>query len=257
MLKGPVWPRVRTRWLAAPHKLTYMLTRILFLDDSGKPDASHASLAVVIAGFAIDADVHPVLSRRILGAKKAFFPNRGVPAAWEIKSTAVIKPNPWNRAKNRNFCAEVARLLKTMGATCYSVTLDKKKMHHPMSLATSMPLQLQALVEHFDAECKAMDRMGMIVSDWSAHHHDQHASRCVATFVGSRGLQGHPGVYYASSHGSEGIQVCDLLAGIRRRAAEGDGNLIKLDSDIGNIRAATNVGATVKGRAFGNRIDLF
>lgn len=238
-------------------KLNAVRTRILFLDDSGKPAAAHASLAVAIAGFAIDADVYPVLSRRILGAKKAHFPNRGVPAAWEIKSTDIIKPNPWKRAKNRKFCAEVVRLLRTMGATCYSVTLDKTKMNHRMTLATSMPLQLQALVEHFDAECKAMNRMGMIVSDWSAHHHDQHASRCVASFVGSRGLQVHPGVYYASSHGSEGVQVCDLLAGVRRRAAEGDGNLLKLDTDLGSIRAVAIVGTTVKGRAFGNRIDLF
>lgn len=250
--------RRRTRWLASLlPKLSLMRTRILFVDDSGKPDAAHTSLAVVIAGFAIEADAYPVLSRRILGAKKAYFPNRGVPAAWEIKSTDIIKPNPWRRAKNRNFCREVARLLKTMDGTCFSVTLDKKRMHHPMTLATSMPLQLQALVEHFDAECKAMGRMGMIVSDWSAHHHDQHASRCVATFVASRGLQVHPGVYYASSHGSEGIQICDLLAGVRRRAAEGDSNLTALDNDLCSIRAVTNVGATVQGRAFGNRIDLF
>ncbi len=234
-----------------------MRTRILFLDDSGKPEAAHASLAVVMAGFAIDAEVYPVLSRCILGAKKAYFPNRGVPAAWEIKSTDIIKPNPWKRAKNRKFCAEVIRLLKTMGTTCYSVTLDKTKLHHPMTLATSMPLQLQALVEHFDAECKAMDRIGMIVADWSAHHHDQHASRCVASFVGSRALQVHPGVYYASSHGSEGIQVSDLLAGVRRRAAEGDRNLIGLDTDLGSVRAIGIIGATVEGRAFGNRIDLF
>lgn len=120
-----------------------------------------------------------------------------------------------------------------------------------------MPLQLQALVEHFDAECKAMDRIGMIVADWSAHHHDQHASRCVASFVGSRALQVHPGVYYASSHGSEGIQVSDLLAGVRRRAAEGDRNLIGLDTDLGSVRAIGIIGATVEGRAFGNRIDLF
>lgn len=234
-----------------------MQTRMLLLDDSGKPDAAHASLAVVIAGFAVDADVYPVLSRRILGAKKAYFPTRGIPAAWEIKSTAIIKPNPWKRAKNRNFCAEIVRLLTVMGATCFSVTLDKTKMHHPMNLTTSMPLQLQALVEHFDAECKAMGRMGMVVADWSAHHHDQHASRCVASFVASQRLQVHPSVYYASSHGSEGIQVCDVLAGIRRRAAEGDPNLLKLDTALASTRAAGTVGATVKGRAFANRIDLF
>lgn len=235
---------------------TAMETRILFLDDSGKPEAAHASLAVVIAGFAIDADAYPVLSRRILGAKKAHFPSRGVPSAWEVKSTDIIKPNPWKRSKNRKFCDEVVRLLSTMGGTSYSVTLDKRKMHHPMNLATSMPLQLQALVEHFDVECKAMSRMGMVVADWSAHHHDQHASRCVASFVGSRGLQVHPGVYYASSHGSEGIQVCDLLAGVRRRAAEGDGNLLKLDNELASIRGSGVVGATVKGRPFANRISL-
>jgi hypothetical protein len=71
-----------------------MQTRILYLDDSGKPDPGHASKAVVLAGFAIDADVYPTFSRRILGAKKAFYPSRGLPQAWEIKSAQVIKPNP-------------------------------------------------------------------------------------------------------------------------------------------------------------------
>jgi hypothetical protein len=234
-----------------------MSARVLFLDDSGKPDAAHASEAVVIAGFAVDATVYPLLSRRILGAKKKYFPSRGVPAAWEIKSTAIIKPNPWKRAKNRAFCDEVARLLRTTGATCFAVTLDKAKMHHPMTLATSMPLQLQALVEHFDVECKAQGSIGMIVADWSAHHHDQHASRCVASFVGSRGLKIHPGVYYASSHGSEGIQVCDLLAGVRRRAAEGDAHLAKLDAELASIRLPGKTGTTVKGRAFANYINMF
>lgn len=78
-----------------------MQTRILYLDDSGKPDPGHASKAVVLAGFAIDADVYPTFSRRILGAKKTFYPSRGLPQAWEIKSAQVIKPNPWKRSKNR------------------------------------------------------------------------------------------------------------------------------------------------------------
>jgi hypothetical protein len=233
-----------------------MMMRVLFLDDSGKPDVGHSSLAVVMAGFAIDAEAYPQLSRRILGAKKRFFPGRGVPAAWE-KSSTIIKPNPWKRSKNRRFCDEVLRLIKTMGGTSYSVTIQKNKMHHPMTLATTMPLQMQVLVEHFDAECKALGRMGMIVADWSSHQHDQHASRCVASFVGSRGLMLHPGVYYASSHGSEGIQASDLVAGVRRRAAEGDGNLLKLDSDLASVRVCGTVSPTVKGRAFANHIDLF
>lgn len=234
-----------------------MQTRILFLDDSGKPDVAHPSGAVVIAGFAVESEAYGVLSRRVLGAKGRYFAARGVPTAWELKSTDIIKPNPWKRAKNRSFCHEVHRVLADAGATSYSVTLDKAKMHHPMTLATTMPLQLQALVEHFDAECRALGQVGMVVADWSAHHQDQHASRCVASFVGSRHLNIHPGMYYASSHGNEAIQICDLLAGVRRRAAEGDPNMLQLDRSIRSLRGSSRPGRTVKGRAFTNQIALF
>ena len=204
-----------------------MRTRILFLDDSGKPDSGHPSQAVVIAGLSIDADLYPTLSRRILGAKGRFFPSRGVPQAWELKSSQIIKPNPWKRSKNRKFCDELVRLARTLGGTAYSATIVKANMNHPMSLETTMPLQLQALVEHFDAECQALGRMGMVVADWSSHQHDQHASRCIASFVASRGLMFHPGVYYASSHSNEGVQAADIIAGVRRRAVEGDANLTR------------------------------
>jgi len=86
-------------------------TRILYLDDSGKPEKQHASKAVVLAGFAINAEDYSTLSRRVLGAKGKFYPGRGVPQKWEIKSHEIIKPNPWKRAKNRNFCGEIVRLL--------------------------------------------------------------------------------------------------------------------------------------------------
>jgi hypothetical protein len=46
-------------------------TRLLFLDDSGKPDPPHPSQVVAIAGFAIDSDLYPDFSRRVLGAKDA------------------------------------------------------------------------------------------------------------------------------------------------------------------------------------------
>jgi hypothetical protein len=207
-------------------------TRILFVDDSGKPDAAHQSGAVVIAGFAVDSDLYPVLSRRVLGAKGHFFPARGRPSSWEIKSTDFIKPNPWRRAKNRKFLAELVRILGTVGATTYSATIVKSHLIHPMTLATTMPLQLQCLVEHFDAECKALGAVGMIVSDWSSHQYDQHASTCVASFVASKHLNVHPAVYYASSHANEAIQVADLIAAIRRRSAEGDANMVRLESTI-------------------------
>jgi hypothetical protein len=65
-------------------------------------------------------------------------------------------------------------------------------MHHPMTLATSTPLQLQALVEHLAVECEALDRVGMTVADWSTHQHDQHVSQCVSSFVNSKRLNVHP-----------------------------------------------------------------
>ncbi len=185
-----------------------MSTRILYIDDSGKPERQHASKAVALAGFAINAEDYPTLSRRILGAKGAFYPGRGVPQKWEIKSVEIIKPNPWKRAKNRNFCAEVARLLKATSATTYAATIDKVRMKHAMTIATSMPLQLQILAEHFAAECETLGRTGILVSDWSGHQHDQHASQCVASFVASCGLPLHPAVYYGSSHSIEGMLPC-------------------------------------------------
>jgi hypothetical protein len=234
-----------------------MSARILYIDDSGKPEQQHASRAVVLAGFAINAEDYGTLSRRILGAKKAFFPGRGLPQTWEIKSPEIIKPNPWKRSKNRRFSDEIVRLLSTMGATTYAATIDKSRMKHAMSLATSMPLQLQLLAEHFAAECQALGRTGMLISDWSGHQHDQHASHCVASFVASSHLPLHPGVYYGSSHSIEGIQVADLIAGIRRRTTEGDHNLDNVDEAVANIRAVQVTQPTCKGRVNTNRISVF
>lgn len=231
-------------------------TRILYLDDSGKPDSKHASRAVVIAGFAIDGSAYPTFSRRFLGAKGKFFAHRGVPQAWEVKSGNIVKPNPWKRSKNRGFASEVGRLIATMDGTIFSVTMEKSRMNHPMTLATSMPLQLQVLVEHFDAECRALKRTGMIVADWSSHQFDQHASQCVASFAASRRLNIHPSVYYASSHSTEGIQASDLIAAVRRRVAEGDENLRSLDSHYASICGSTP-GKTIKGRDFSNQVTLF
>jgi hypothetical protein len=230
---------------------------MLFLDDSGKPDAGHPSLAVVIAGFSIDTEVFPRFARCVQGAKKAFFPKRGFPHTWEVKSTDIIKPNPWKRKANRSFCAEVARLILVHGGTCYSATIIKANMHHPMTLATSTPLQLQALVEHFAVECRALNRVGMTVADWSTHQHDQHVSSCVASFVNSNRLNVHPCVYYASSHASEGVQVADLVAGVRRRTAEGDHSLQTLAGELAGIRRCSPTAKTVKGRSYANCFQMF
>ncbi len=127
-----------------------------------------------------------------------------------------------------------------------------------MTLNTTLPLQFQALVEHFAAECTAMRETGLIVSDWSTHRLDSHASRCVASFVISRRLPLHPSVYYASSLSSHAIQVADLVAGVRRRAIEGDANMQPLDTNLATIRALSTgaMATTHTGRPYTNRIAL-
>jgi hypothetical protein len=234
-----------------------MEARVLYLDDSGKPDGKHSSGAVVIAGLAMDAVEYAAFSRRVLGAKRKYFPSRGGPQDWEIKSSNYIRNNEWKRANNRNFVAEMIRIARSNGATSYSVCMDKSKMMHPMTLETSMPLQLQALVEHFDAECRQNSKVGLVVVDTSSHQLDQHASKCVSSFVVSRRLGLHPVVYYAGSKSCEAIQVADLFAAIRRRSLEGDVNLALVDEHVAALRPNSSVVRTFSGRSFTNRIDLF
>ena len=232
-------------------------TRVLFLDDSGKPSAADTSKAVVIGGFSIPSQNVRSLDRRIAGAKARFYPGRGDPGKWELKAQRTINPNPWNRSKNRNFVKEALRILDQLDATVYTVTIDKRRLHHDMTLDTTTPLQLQALVEHFAVECSKHNETGMIVSDWSNHSLDAHASVCVATFVISRRLPLHPSVYYANSRTSHAIQVADLVSGIRRRAEEGDTNLQQVDTDLAAIRTLSRSAPTTHtGRAYTNRIQL-
>ena len=232
-------------------------TRVLFLDDSGKPSAADTSKAVVIGGFSIPSQNVRLLDRRIAGAKARLYSGRGDSDKWELKARRTINPNPWNRSKNRGFVLEVLRILGRLDTTVYTVTIDKRQLHHDMTLATTTPLQLQALVEHFAVECSEHHETGMIVSDWSTHSLDAHASVCVATFVISRRLPLHPGVYYANSKASHAIQVADLVSGIRRRTAEGDTNLQQVDADLAVIRTLPrSVPTTCAGRAYTNRIQL-
>jgi hypothetical protein len=64
-------------------------------------------------------------------------------------------------------------------------------------------------------------------------------------------------VYYGSSHSIEGIQVADLIAGIRRRTAEGDGNLFGLDETLEKVLAVQVTARTCKERGYANRISVF
>ena len=236
-----------------------MSTRLLFLDDSGKPAAKDSSRAVVIGGFSIASADVPTLSRRILGAKARFSPGRGNPAIWELKSTKTITPGPWKRHKNRSFVDEMIRILRNLSCTVYSASIRKANMHHPMALETTVPLQLQALIEHFAVECKTQRATGIVVSDWSNHQLDDHASRCVASFTAAHRLPLHPSVYYASSHTTEAIQVADLIAGIRRRVLEGDRRLVPAGQALAALRSIPVASAAVthRGRSYINQIVLF
>ncbi len=232
-------------------------TRVLFLDDSGKPSYSDATKAVVIGGFSIPSHDVRTLHRRIAGAKAHFYPDREDPGKWELKAKRTINPNPWNRSKNRKFVQEILRILAQLDATVYTATINKRRLHHDMTLNTTTPLQLQALVEHFAVECTGRSETGMIVSDWSNHSLDAHASECVATFVITRKLPLHPSMYYANSKSSHAIQVADLVSGIRRRSEEGDTNLTDIDTELATIRTLRRSAPTThEGRAYTNRIQL-
>ena len=236
-----------------------MSSRVLFLDDSGKPEQSHPSRALVIGGFSIPSAQVPALSRRMAGAKARFYPGRGDLALWELKSYYLIKPNPWRRRKNRDFVDEATRIIRESGGTVYTVSINKRRMHHPMTLKTTMPLQLQALVEHFAIECAEHRETGLIVSDWSNHHDDAHASKCVGSFVTSRRLPLHPSVYYANSLTTQAIQVADLIAGVRRRVVEGDVRLAGINRRLAATRTLPECPGLITsgGRTYSTQIELF
>lgn len=199
------------------------------------------------------------MSRRFLGAKGRFYPSRGHPSDWEVKARQTIKPKDWKRRKNRDFVFEVVRILGRLDCSVYTVSIDKARMYHHMSLRTTMPLLLQRLVEHFAVECAHHGEIGIVVSDWSTHHLDAHASRCVASFVASRRLPLHPSVYYANSLTTQPIQVADLIAAVRRRVLEGDTRLSTLDENLTSICTLSGAtpATTHTGRDYTNHISLF
>jgi hypothetical protein len=233
-------------------------TRVLFVDDSGKPDASHQSQYLTIRGISIPSNEVSTFTRRVQAAKGHFYKKRGRPSDWECKSGDILKPNPWKRAYNRNFCDEVARIATTVGATVYSVSICKSNMHNPMTLKQTMPLMMQVLAEHFGAECEALRATGLIVSDWSEQYLDEHLSNCVGSYVATQGLPLHPSVYYASSRATVPIQIADLIAGATRMRLEGASHLAALVDGLARVRLhAPGTFTTHQGRYYENSIKLF
>ena len=232
--------------------------RVLFLDDSGHPAPRHSSRAIVIGGFSIASANVPTLHRRIAGAKARFFPERGHPSQWEVKATQIIRPNTWKRQQNRSFVSECVRILRGLDCTVYTASINKANMHHPMRQQATMPLQFQALVEHFAVECAHHRESGLVVMDRSNDGLDAHVSNCVGTYVASHRLPLHPTIYYADSTTSNAIQISDLVSGSRRRAIEGDSNMQDLDRTLAAIRRSDlSAGRTHTGRRWTNRIVVF
>lgn len=230
-------------------------TRLLFLDDSGHPAPNDASGAIVIGGVAVASEAVPVLSRRVTGAKGRLFPGRGHPASWEIKATDTIRPNPRRVRRNKELLQEILKIVGALECTVYTASIDKSKMLHRMSLKTTMPLLMQALVEHFAVECRSTAATGIIVMDRSSHGLDTHASHSVASYAAAQRLPVHPTVYYADSATSSAIQVADIITGVRRRAIEGDSVMQTLDNDLARFRpTALARRRTHGGRRWRNRI---
>ena len=233
-------------------------SRVLFVDDSGKPDAKHPSQFLTLGGISIPSNEVATFTRRVQAAKGRFYAKRGRPSDWECKSGDILKPNPWKRALNRDFCEEVARIATTVGATVYSVSICKSNMHNPMTLRQTMPLMMQVLAEHFSAECEELRATGLIISDWSAQHLDEHLSSCVGSYVATQGLPLHPSVYYASSQATVPIQVADLVAGATRMKNEGAARLGPLVEALHRVRVVMpGTLQTHQGRPYGNSINLF
>ena len=230
-------------------------TRMLFLDDSGHPAPNDASGAIVIGGLAVRSEAVPVLSRRITGAKGRLFPGRGHPANWEIKATDTIRPNPQRSRRNRDLVQAILQIIGSLECTAYTASIDKSRMLHRMSLKTTMPLLMQALVEHFAVECRSAAATGIIVMDRSSHGLDSHASHSVASFTVTQRLPIHPTVYYADSATSPAIQVADIITGARRRAIEGDVAMQVLDNDLAGFQSISLARRrTHRGRLWRNRI---
>ena len=209
-------------------------TRILYLDDSGTPSPNHASGAVVIGGFCVASTKVPVLSRRISGAKGHYFPKRR-PTHWEMKSTDLLTPNAWRRRKNRDLVLEIHRILQSLDCGTYTASIDKAKLIHSIPMRTSLPMQMQRLVEHFAVECEHRREIGLVVMDRSSDSLDAHTSRCVASFVTSRRLPLHPVVHYVDSTTSAPTQVADIISAARRRAIEGTPGMHVLDSQFASV----------------------
>ena len=207
--------------------------RFLFLDDSGKASLKDHSKYVVFAGFSVDENNYHGLCRKLNGAKKRFYPDRGAPDSWELKSTRLLGKNDWKRKVNREFASEIIRILTVCDCSVYAAIAEKASLHKPSSEEWLIPLMIQRLVLKYLVELKFQGTTGVITCDWSTYQMDRHISRCVSSMVGARKfyeLRG--GVSYGSSQANPPIQIADSIAGCFRRTSEGQTHLASLRASM-------------------------
>jgi hypothetical protein len=229
---------------------------LLFLDDSGKPDANHPSKFMVLAGFSVSSDKYHDVVRQVTGAKNRFFPGRGNPNSWELKTEDFLKRNPYNRAKNRHFCEEVISILDRNGCRIYSGYINKANAVKSLDEKWVTPLLLQNLLANYSHELTSKNSLGVITCDWSTHKLDRHLSNCVQSQLISKGVTNIlGGVSYGSSISLVPIQICDLLAGLWRMSQEGATHLNPLITAARNLTVKPN-GGTRNFLGFPNQSEI-
>ncbi len=202
---------------------------LLYLDDSGKVHPNDPTPVAVFAGFSIPEDRWHDFVRQVSGAKAKYFPNRGKPHEWEVKSADFLTPNAWARSKNRKFCFEVADLLKRNRCFVFSISLTKAKAQDPLSEDKFVPLMLTRLIGKFYDQVFTHHTTGTVVMDWSTHQVDHEISNCVTAMTVVREMTALVGgVTYGSSASLPPLQVADLIASTMRRAEEGQPHLGEL-----------------------------
>ena len=226
--------------------------RILYLDDSGKIHPNDPAKFVVFAGFSIDDDSWHELIRQLAGVKAKNFPKRGNPNDWEIKNDNHLDPNNWKRAKNRDFCFSLPKILRRNGCFVYAVSLEKAKAKDKLKEEKFVPLAFQRLIAKFNGEINAADTTGSIVCDWSTHQMDRHLTHCVTGMAVSRYmLRLRGGITYGSSRALPPLQIADLIAGTLRRSMEG---LSHLD-DLADAFRALRYTDPDQSDSFGHPVD--
>ena len=140
-----------------------------------------------------------------------------------------MTPNNWQRAKKRNFCLELAGILRRNGCHVYCLSLEKVKAKDPLDPDKFVPLMLRRAVTKFSDEVLTYGTTGSVVLDWSTHQLDHHITNCVTSMTVVENLAHlRGGVTYGSSAALPPLQVADIVASVLRRSIEGQPHVMEI-----------------------------